>query len=591
MTALGSLDLGYSWPGALTLGRSAGPGIPDNELAIAITIPAPVSTMSFFVGIRYLHTASLPWHNGNPQQFGLLIAEKDTLPIATAKTIRWGSRRAQTALNAVRWGDGLPLIARPTVSWASNAVLNTARSIVWSNASPADRVRSIRWSATGQVSTARSVRWSDGIAAIRTDSVRWSDAIPGLTEVALAWRNGNPLRDDPRVRWSDGIPPPHGWRPALYDRDKTRKSILGELALVCKLPGTLTLGRACFGSGRLLIPIRRSYRVLNSAALIRVSDGADIHATGLSIATDLGSWCWQISVNDWIGPTAHSRIPEFPGLLQATVNGFQWQFVVDDVQRVRKFGDYRGQLTGRSAIAALSAPFASQKTYRESNLRTAVQLALQELPPGYTLDWQLPDWTVPGGVFQYENLTPIQIIARIAQAAGGRIYSDPSDKIIHAVPKWTRLPWRWNDAAADVTLPSSYTLRETLSNQDGAEYEAVMVSGGVNQGIVIMATREGMAGTTYAPSAVDALIVHPDPGRGKAGQVLADAWPMRNYTLDLPLQAPPGGAGLILPGTTLDFADGPVDGWRGLVVSTQISASIAPDGALAVNQQLRLVSP
>ena len=39
----------------------------------------------------------------------------------------------------------------------------------------------------------------------------------------------------------------------------------------------------------------------------------------------------------------------------------------------------------------------------------------------------------------------------------------------------------------------------------------------------------------------------------------------------MPLQAIPTGAGLILPGTVIDFDEGG-EGWRGLVTSTTITA-------------------
>jgi hypothetical protein len=213
------------------------------------------------------------------------------------------------------------------------------------------------------------------------------------------------------------------------------------------------------------------------------------------------------------------------------------------------------------------------------------QLMLQELPEGYSLTVTLPDWTVPANVFQYENLTPMEALIRIAKSCGGRVYAHKTDKTIYAVPKWPRKPWDWN-AAANATLPSSYTLKENLKQQEGFEYEAIMVSGGVDSGIVAICKRTGTGGLTHAPSAVDTLITHLDAATPRAIQELADHWPMKSYTLELPLQATPAGAGLIEPGTVIDFADGEEDGFRGLVVGVSINATWNQ-----VTQTLELVAP
>lgn len=323
--------------------------------------------------------------------------------------------------------------------------------------------------------------------------------------------------------------------------------------------------------------------MLNSAALIRVSDSADIPVSNLTVALDWESWCWTLSAT-LLGRTAYETVPAAPGLVQATINGFIWQFVPDEVSYSRTFGLFGGQLTGRSRVAELASPFALARSYREGGLRTAEQLALQELPEGYTLDWQLPEWTVPADTYQYENLTPMESITRIAQAAGGRLYPDPVLKTIHAVPKWPQRPWYWT-FVTDATLPSSYALKEAMANQQGTAYEAIMASGGARNGAIALCKITGTGGATYAPAAVDTLITHVDAGTARAVQELADSWPMRRYTLELPLQASPAGAGLILPGTTLDFSDGE-DGWRGLVTGVSITARRE-----STIQTLEIVSP
>jgi hypothetical protein len=111
-----------------------------------------------------------------------------------------------------------------------------------------------------------------------------------------------------------------------------------------------------------------------------------------------------------------------------------------------------------------------------------------------------------------------------------------------------------------------------LQNTTGFEYEAIMVAGGVNGGVVAICKRAATGGLTHAPSVIDALLTHLDAAEPRAIQELADQWPMKAYTLELPLQASPAGAGLVEPGTVIDFDDGS-NGWRGLVTGTSINAT------------------
>ena len=365
----------------------------------------------------------------------------------------------------------------------------------------------------------------------------------------------------------------------------TDGKLWGRLNFVCPAGSFLNFGSLCFGSAMLAVPIRRSYRVINSAALIRVSDSADIPVSNLTVGIDWESWCWTLSAT-LMNRTGYERVPAAPGLVQATINGFVWRFVVDEVDYSRAFNDFGGQLTGRSPIALMAEPYSLAKSYWETSTKTAQQLMLQELPEGYSLSVSLPDWTVPAGVFKYENLTPMEALIRIAKSCGGKVYAHKTDQTLYAVPKWPRKPWDWLSSPATVTLPSSYTLKENLKQQEGFEYEAIMVSGGVDSGIVAICKRAATGGLTHAPSVVDTLITHLDAAEPRAIQELADQWPMKRYTLELPLQATPAGAGLIEPGIVLDFADGEEDGWRGLVTGVTINATWD-----SVQQTVEVVAP
>lgn len=577
----GTLDFSLTKPDFLNFGRTA---TPANELTLLATLEPISATLSFFLGVRLRIGWIAPWQIAQPGRRNISLAGQDGTPQPCVASLE--STIAQPAPTTVSLQDSvaLPTPIQSSLVWKNAWALQTPTSVRWQAATILKTIDALPWDTGGKQTVVSSVRWQAGAAIRNPVSVRYFAGTITRITMGVLNQHGQPLLNDIRVLWDHGRPPPHGYRASILPNPLAGKQ-WGRLNFVCPAGGTLNFGNACFGSGQLLVAIQRSYRVINSAALIRVSDSADIPVSSLTIGLDWESWCWTLSAT-LLGRTAYETVPASPGLVQATINGFVWQFIVDDADYSRSFGSFGGTLSARSPIAALAEPYALAKSYREASLKTAQQLTLQELTAGFSLSTTLPDWTVPAGTFQYEDLTNIEAIIRITQACGGRVIADKVDKIVYVAPKWPRKPWNWNTEAADVTLPSSYTLKEALKQKTGYEYEAVMVSGGVNNGIVAICKRTGTGGVSYAPSVVDTLITHLDAATPRAIQELADNWPMKAYTLELPLQATPAGAGLIEPGTVIDFADGEDDGWRGLVIGITITATRD-----SVRQNLEIIAP
>ncbi len=576
---IGVIDFNLPKPSWLNFGRTAEP---DNELTIEATTPNAAGSFYFTIGIRLQRDSSISWESGKLNKRDCSISSLNTDFLFNSDSIRFINSnpifQSKSFVNKSSQYQLIELLSR----YSEGNPLKDSIDICWDSGRTVEKELKDKFSNGTLTIINESCRWDSLIASERIVNIRTDSGFKHQLDIGIPFHNGFCYFCDVKIIWDNGIPPKHGWRTTPFTPLFPGKK-WGLLNFVCPTPGQLNFGNRCFGSNNLLVAVKRSYRVINSAALIRVSDGADIPVSSLTVRLDRDSWCWTLSAT-LLGRTAYETVPAAPGLVQATINGFVWQFIPDDNNYGRSFGSFGGNLTGRSRIAELAAPFAASRVYRENNLLTSSQLVLQELPVDYILDWQLPDWVIPGDVYQYENLTPIESISRITKSSGGRIYPDPILKIIHAVPKWTQRPWSWS-FVTDSTLPSSYTLNEKLSNQSGTAFESVMVSGGVHGGVVAMCKIAGTGGTTYAPSVVDTLITHLDAAIGRGIQELADSWPMKQYSLELPLQAQPAGAGLILPGTTLDFTDG-LNGFRGLVTSVSISAGIN-----SVTQTLELVSP
>ena len=398
--------------------------------------------------------------------------------------------------------------------------------------------------------------------------------LPGIEVIRNFYQAGIPVGIPGWTVWQQAIPPPPRWR-ILSPPRPPRPRRTGRLNFACWAPGFLNFGAACWGSGPLWPLIRRSYLVRNTASLIRIRDEVDIPVTQLTVALDINSWCWTLRAR--LPLSSIAGVPTYPGTVRATINGFAWDFIVDDLNWNRTFGAGEATLNGRSPAARYAAPYALARSGQESALRTAEQQVQQALGPGWSLDWQLPEWTIPGG-------TLIEIMLRVVKAAGGWLAADPQAPVLHVVPKWQQKPWAWS-FAPDLSLPASYVLTETQQLTGDTAFESILISGG-KEGWVVLATRAGTGGTTTAPAVVDRLITDVPAAAGRATQELADLWPLKHYTLTLPLQATPAGSGVLLPGTTLDFLDGAENGFRGRVVGVSIRTAWN-----AILQTVEVVAP
>jgi hypothetical protein len=578
--ALGWLNFDLPKPDFLNFGRSA---IPGNDFEVDITTPTPMTVIEFYQGLRLQKEASFAWENANPIELKDSlsfdsankfqnkdsIAFHSSLPMFPTKYLPWTHSLSVWMTEFIRFTDGLKMTVEDSMACDSMTPFYPTKSLMWDSVQNKEKTVGMTWDSGWVIHDALSLRWDSGATNELNHSMVYHNGI--IKD--LQWR----------ILWDNGIRPPHGWRVPPFI-PPTANKVWGRLNFNCPKPSILNFGNTCFGSQQLLVAIMDSYQVVNGAALIRVSDSMDIPVSNLTVKLDRQSWCWTLSAT-LMNREGYETVPASLGLVQATINGFIWQFLPDDNNYSRAFGVWNGQLTGRSPVSLLADPYSLPRSYREDSLRTGEQLALQELPEGFTLDWQLPEWVVPEGTYQYDNLTPMESILRIVKAAGGRIYPDPITKTLHAVPKWPQKPWVWT-FIPDATLPADYTVKEALSNESGVPYESILVSGGTSGGVVAVCKRTDTGGETVANAVVDTLLTHLDVATARAIQELADAYPLKRYTLELPLQDQPEGAGLILPGTTFDFADGEDDGFRGLVDSVSITATSSD-----IVQTLELVSP
>ncbi|MFQ2607648.1 hypothetical protein ACK3ZW_12315 [Aeromonas caviae] len=463
-------------------------------------------------------------------------------------------------IHGADWQESAPLGTTHGQAMASLPPGHAQVSALWVEASGCSQ-----WHLSGYTHPPRQdvqwgVPWSSGTAIGRWlfDGWHLGDLLP------LNWLDG----------WDEAIWPPPGVSPPPVKPVEPVRPDKRTLRLAFgRSRGDASLEFVWFGQAHIVIPTRRVYLVSNAAQIVRVRDGLDIPATSLSIELDTDSWAWQFTAQIPRIAAAEMTDEEEVSIF---VNDQQWDCVCDGWQSSQSFARESATLTGRSRTAYLSPTHVLPQAVSEIGAATMAQLAEALLPFGWTLDWQAPDWLVPGGFFSLDSQTPIEAIKYLAEAAGGFVLPHQRDRHLVIKPRYPTVPWQLDGALADVAIPRAIITTLGSDFQPGQPANGIYVSGG-HQGINARVLRQGTAGERQASAITHPLVCDVVAARAQGVVGLAKTMPKRTQTIQLPLSAD---TGLILPGALLA-----VDGWKGYNRGVRVSAELQ-NKAMTVRQQL-----
>jgi hypothetical protein len=277
----------------------------------------------------------------------------------------------------------------------------------------------------------------------------------------------------------------------------------------------------------------------------------------MSMSLDTDSWAWGFSADVPRGALPNLQPSNFgdPVELEAWVNGVPYRFLAEQLSTSRTFGTESLRISGRGLTATLDAPYAPTLNFGNTASRTAQQLmgdvlSVNGVPFGWTVDWQLTDWLVPGNVWTHQGAY-VGALNSIVQAAGGYLQPHESGKVVKALSRYPTAPWNWG-ATADFELPASVTTQEGIVWQENPRYNRVFVSG-VSSGVLGQVTRAGTDGASIAPMVTDALITHADAARQRGVRELATGGRQAMVSLQLPVLET---TGVIPPGKMVRYVDG-----------------------------------
>lgn len=521
----------------------------------------------------------------------------DPIPAALVESIQPAAFLRGDGLARWQAADSAPSGAVET--WQPSARLTGIGIETWQEAGRAGNGGRAGWQQAAFVAESVAPAWQDGRLESNGVASKFQARLPLLApETRAVWQHGGLAVRSWIDRSGDGrrliAVEIAGWQQAGYPsnarrskppRPPVRTAWDARLRLACPLPGArLRIGRVpCALLAERWIPTRRSYMVVNSASLVRWPDLTPLPCTEMTIETDADSWCWSLSAT-LAGPDAYDLVQPNPLACEvlATVNGFQWKFLLDVPNRARQFNSDRVSLKGRSRSAWLHSPYTAPSSGVEANAREMVQLAEQALDNlGWTLAWDLANWVVPAGRYQW-NATPIGQLLALVGATGDGLYTDPAQELLTAYPRWPAASWLIDGEPTDVLVPEAAILSLTQTPTYSLPLNGVYVSGTTHGAVALVK----IAGTDGALQPAEPLVhelLCDEEGaaaRARGLNVLSDSGAGIDLDAELLLTAE---TGVIRPGLIVSLA-----GVKGVSRSVRIRTWLDGDVQLKVRQTVGL---
>lgn len=338
--------------------------------------------------------------------------------------------------------------------------------------------------------------------------------------------------------------------------------------------------------------ILETYMIANSVSVVVLPDRVPLEATNLRLGLDIDSFAWALSAN-LFGRTSLNQVrPDAggPKAVEVAINGHAWVFLIERYSGAGQLGKETFTVTGVSRTQLLAAPYAPARSQVNTAAINAELAASNELlNTGFTLNWDSytlgpPDWTMPAGAFSYQSQTPMQVIAALAETAGGVVSPAMASDELTILPRYRAPVWQWSSAVMDRIIPAAIVSDWGSEWQPQPDWNGCYVSG-TNYGVSVDVRRTGTAGDNPAPDVFTDWMTGTDPARSRGIAEICKGGNQEIVTLNMPLFPAEIAPGLVTPAQLCEVRD--VDEtWRGLCLGTEITAEGV--GASRVKQTLRL---
>ncbi len=340
-----------------------------------------------------------------------------------------------------------------------------------------------------------------------------------------------------------------------------------------------------------------SFIVNNFLNVITLVDGANLHCTAVSMALDISSFAWDITLT-LATHAEYQRVKPSPAVdgareVQITLNGYVWRGVIETVSLNREFnnGSYTAQ--GRSFSAYGAAPFAPKISFVSSGDVNAQQLANDAFQySGFQINWDALDWVVPSGLFAYQDKDPMAALSQICLAAGFFILPHRYEKELTVRSRYPVTIWHWDDPETEAAahIPLNQQISGSSRFQAGTDFTKVYVSG-TEIGNTVGCTRVDTSGELLAPAVVDPLLATDDSASERGRVELCKSGARIYETLLTPIvSAIEPGVRLREVGELIDVDEFTLDdfAYKGLITSLRVTASRGANGELTAYQTMEV---
>ncbi len=310
------------------------------------------------------------------------------------------------------------------------------------------------------------------------------------------------------------------------------------------------------------------YYVEHAISIFDLRDDTELQFDSMSLGCDDGSVCWTLSATGPLELFARFTTGDIP-VIEVTVNGNVWRFVIEGVQRSRQFGDPGVSITGRSLTITAGEPYEFPQNWVNDGPATAQQIAAQaQVYNGLEIDFQLDDWLVPSRAFTFTG-APLAVVQRVAESVGAVTKADRLDNRLSLLPRYPSLPNEWREEVPNVEIHLDIVMADSYERADKPAYTGIYVSG-ETEGQIAHVYLAGTMGDKLAPMVTDALLTEQIALRQRGEAELGKGGPQATVRLTLPVLDETGFPGVFELNWLCRIVE-PDGTWYGIVRAVQVN--------------------
>ncbi|AWY02819.1 hypothetical protein [Alteromonas phage JH01] len=314
------------------------------------------------------------------------------------------------------------------------------------------------------------------------------------------------------------------------------------------------------------------YRVVNSVLITETATGQSVTFDSFSIQTDIESFAWTVQF-DVLDKTSFDLIRPLGRSLKTVdiqINDETYTLVVAKGSIVRKHGEVAYRCSGWSRTKLLADPYASKRSFTDTQTRTAAQIVDVELVgTGFTYTWSTVDWSVPAGVHSYQDKTPLGAVLTLAESVGAVVIPHPTLMQFDVRPYYPVSPWQWDSADLDRSMNELQFFEISNDPVPKPNPDGVYVYGQDDNGVGVKAVRNGKPGQALLSDVVNKYITTNVAGQERGRVEVSKNCFIDKYTMTTYVDE----NGIIKPHELVQFTDTEGGTWRGMVLSTSVKCA------------------